>query len=117
MHQWWGDNVSESNFNLTFFKEGMATLGQYLFNARNAQMAAGGPGTPAGDVAFQESLVSQFNRSYADTGSLWTAAPSDPTPARLFSTSTTYTRPARPTSRCGRSSGRTGSTGHCCGSS
>ena len=93
MHQWWGDNVSEGNFNLTFFKEGMATLGQYLFHARNAQTAAGGPGTPAGDVAFQQSLVEQFNRNYAKTGSLWTAAPSDPTPARLFANTTTYTRP------------------------
>ena len=93
MHQWWGDNVSEGNFNLTFFKEGMATLGQYLFNARNAQTAAGGPGTAAGDIAFQQSLVDQFNRNYANTGSLWTAAPSDPTPARLFANSTTYTRP------------------------
>jgi hypothetical protein len=93
MHQWWGDNVSEGNFNLTFFKEGMATLGQYLFNARNAQTTAGGPGTPAGDAAFQQSLVDQFDRNYANTGSLWTAAPSDPTPARLFANSTTYTRP------------------------
>jgi hypothetical protein len=93
MHQWWGDNVSEGNFNLTFFKEGMATLGQYLFNARTAQTIAGGPGTPAGDAAFEQSLIGQFNRNYANTGSLWTAAPSDPTPARLFAGSTTYTRP------------------------
>ncbi len=93
MHQWWGDNVTEANYNLTFFKEGMATLGEYLFNARNAQTAAGGAGTPAGDAAFEQSLVDQFNRNYANTGSLWTAAPSDPTPARLFSGSTTYTRP------------------------
>jgi Peptidase family M1 domain len=93
MHQWWGDNVTEANYNLTFFKEGMATLGEYLFNARNAQTAAGGAGTPAGDAAFEQSLVDQFNRNYANTGSLWTAAPSDPTPARLFAGSTTYTRP------------------------
>jgi hypothetical protein len=92
-HQWWGDNVTEANYNLTFFKEGMATLGEYLFNARNAQTAAGGAGTPAGDAAFEQSLVDQFNRNYANTGSLWTAAPSDPTPARLFAGSTTYTRP------------------------
>jgi hypothetical protein len=38
-------------------------------------------------------LIDQFNRNYANTGSLWTAAPSDPTPARLFAGSTTYTRP------------------------
>jgi aminopeptidase N len=93
MHQWWGDNVSEGNFNLTFFKEGMATLGQYLFAARNARTAAGGAGTPAGDAAFEQSLVDQFNRNYANTGSFWTVAPSDPTPAGLFSGSSTYTRP------------------------
>ena len=93
MHQWWGDNVSEGNFNLTFFKEGMATVGEYLFTARRAQTAAGGVGTPAGDAAFEQSLVDRFNANYANTGSLWTAAPSDPTPARLFATSTTYTRP------------------------
>jgi aminopeptidase N len=93
MHQWWGDHVSEANFDMTFFKEGMATLGQYFFNARTAQTNAGGPGTAAGDAAFEQSLVSQFNRNYANTGSLWRAAPSDPTPATLFSGSTTYTRP------------------------
>ena len=36
---------------------------------------------------------SSSTRNYANTGSLWTAAPSDPTPASLFSGSTTYTRP------------------------
>ena len=30
MHQWFGDNVSEAAFNLTFWKEGFATLGEYL---------------------------------------------------------------------------------------
>jgi aminopeptidase N len=93
MHQWWGDNVSEANFNLTFFKEGMATLGQYLASARAAQAAAGGPGTASGDAAFQQSLVDQFDRNYANTGSLWRGVPSDPTPATLFSGSSTYTRP------------------------
>jgi hypothetical protein len=92
MHQWWGDNVSEASFNLTFFKEGMATLGEYLFDARNARRAAGG-GTPAGRAAFEKSLVDRFDSNYANTGSLWTHAPSDPTPARLFSGSSTYTRP------------------------
>jgi hypothetical protein len=93
MHQWWGDNVSEANYNLTFFKEGLATLGEYLFIARNAQTAAGGPGTLGGDAAFENSLVNSFDTAYADTGSLWTAAPSDPRPYTLFSGATTYTRP------------------------
>ena len=51
MHQWWGDNVSEASYNLTFFKEGLATLGEFFFVAGNAQTAAGGSpaaGRPAG---------------------------------------------------------------------
>jgi aminopeptidase N len=93
MHQWWGDNVSEANYNLTFFKEGLATFGQFLFAARNAQTAAGGPGTPAGDAAFEKSLIKTFNELYAGPNSLWTAAPSDPRPYTLFAGATTYARP------------------------
>lgn len=92
MHQWWGDNVTEANYNLTFFKEGMATLGEYLFDARTAQTAAGGPTTATGRAAFEASLVKQFDRVYGGTRG-WSAAPSDPTPNTLFSGSTTYTRP------------------------
>jgi aminopeptidase N len=93
MHQWWGDNVSEGNYNLTFFKEGLATLGEFLFIARNAQNDAGGPGTPAGDAAFEQSLVNSFNAIYAGSDLLWTGAPSDPRPYTLFSGSKTYDRP------------------------
>jgi hypothetical protein len=92
MHQWWGDNVTEANYNLTFFKEGFATLGEYLASARTAETAAGGPYSTAGQAAFDASLVNTFNRNYASTR-LWTAAPSDPTPWSLFSGSFTYTRP------------------------
>ena len=92
MHQWWGDNVTEGSFSMTFFKEGMATLGEYLFQARQARAAAGGPHTTAGRKAFQRSLIQEFDQNYAST-SLWATAPSDPTPARLFSGSSTYTRP------------------------
>jgi aminopeptidase N len=92
MHQWWGDSVTEANYNLTFFKEGMATFGEYLFGARSAAIAAGGLDTPAGQAAFDASLVDQFNTNYANK-KLWTAAPSDPTPATLFSGAFTYTRP------------------------
>jgi hypothetical protein len=94
MHQWWGDNVSEGGYTMTFFKEGMAQLAQYLQAARNAETAAGGPDTAAGQAAFQASLIAQFNTNYARTGSFWSAAPSDPTPAGLFSGSATYQRPA-----------------------
>jgi peptidase M1-like protein len=93
MHQWWGDHVTEANYNLTFYKEGLATLGEYLFHARVARQAAGGPGTRAGRRAFQRSLVRQFNRVYQSKGSFWTLPPSDPTPYSLFDTDSTYARP------------------------
>jgi peptidase M1-like protein len=88
MHQWWGDNVSEGNYNLTFFKEGLATFGEFLFAAENAQAAAGGS-----SAAFEQSLVDSFDQGYAGPDSLWTGAPSDPRPYTLFSGSTTYERP------------------------
>jgi aminopeptidase N len=93
MHQWWGDNVSESGYRMTFFKEGMATLGEFLYQARLAQNAAGGPSTPAGRAAFQASLVGQFNSIYGLGGTFWTVAPSNPDPSGLFSGSSTYFRP------------------------
>jgi aminopeptidase N len=92
MHQWWGDNVTESNYNMTFFKEGMATLGEYLYAARNAATARGGLGTTAGNAAFEKSLARTFAENYAHAG-LFTGVPSDPTSASLFSDSSTYTRP------------------------
>ena len=88
MHQWWGDNVSEANYNLTFFKEGLATLGEFFFAAGNAQAAAGGS-----SAAFEQSLVDTFDSIYAGSDSLWTGAPSDPRPYTLFSGSRTYYRP------------------------
>jgi hypothetical protein len=88
MHQWWGDNVSEANYNLTFFKEGLATFGEFLFAARNAQAAAAGS-----SAAFEQSLVDSFNQFYAGSDRLWMGAPSDPRPYTLFSGSKTYIRP------------------------
>jgi aminopeptidase N len=93
MHQWWGDHVTEANYNLTFFKEGMATLGEFLFGARTAADAAGGLGSPAGRRAFQQSLVKQFNAIYRSRGAFWTGAPSNPTPFTLFDGDSTYARP------------------------
>jgi hypothetical protein len=78
---------------MTFFKEGMATLGEYLFHARQARAQAGGPGTAAGRKAFQHTLVKIFDQNYHSTGEIWTSAPAFPTPATLFDGGTTYTRP------------------------
>jgi hypothetical protein len=78
---------------LTFFKEGLATFGEYLFAARNAETAAGGPFSPAGQRAFDRSLINQFDANYRNAGAFWTAAPSNPAPFGLFSGDATYTRP------------------------
>jgi hypothetical protein len=94
MHQWWGDNVSEANYRYTFYKEGMATVAEFLYHARLAEDAAGGPSSPKGRAAFQASLVSQFNAIYGRGGGFWTTAPSNPEPFTLFSTPNTYDRPA-----------------------
>jgi Peptidase family M1 domain len=94
MHQWWGDHVTESNYTMTFYKEGMATLGEELYQARLAENKAGGPYSPKGQAAFQASLVKQFNQIYASNGTFWTVAPSNPEPAGLFSGSSTYARPS-----------------------
>lgn len=93
MHQWWGDHVSEGGYRMTFFKEGMATVGEFLYQARLAENAAGGPSTPAGRAAFQKSLVDEFNSIYTIGGTFWTVAPSNPEPYGLFSGASTYARP------------------------
>jgi hypothetical protein len=94
MHQWWGDNVTEGGYPMTFYKEGMATLAQYLAAARAAEKKAGGPGSRTGQAAFQATLVRLFNQTYGQSGGYWTVAPSNPTPYELFGGSSTYFRPA-----------------------
>ena len=114
MHQWWGDNVSESNYNMTFFKEGMATLGEYLNTARSAQTAAGGPGTPAGDAAFETSLVNRFNTNYAKQRQPLDARRRRTRRRTVSSRRQPPTRVrALRTSRCARSSARRTSTPRC----
>jgi hypothetical protein len=96
MHQWWGDNVAEGAYNLTFFKEGYANLSQDLANARTAANNAGGMGTPAGDAAFEQVLVTSFNNTYnSNSQSFWRVAPSNPEPAQVFNSSNTYMRPGK----------------------
>ncbi len=93
MHQWWGDNVTEDGYRLTYFKEGLATLAEFLYQARLAEQKAGGPYTHKGQAAFQASLVDRFNSDYAQAKSFWTVAPSNPQAFGLFSGSSTYDRP------------------------
>ena len=92
MHQWWGDNVTEGSYAMTFYKEGLATLAEYLFSARQAQAKAGGPGTAKGRAAFQRSLDKTFASIYNLGGGFWRVAPSNPTPAELFGDNS-YDRP------------------------
>jgi hypothetical protein len=94
MHQWFGDNVAEADFNLTFWKEGFARLSEYYNTANGPATAAGGIGTPAGDAAFETSLIGRFNTNYAAGAASWASPPSNPTAANLFSTASTYNRPA-----------------------
>jgi len=93
MHQWWGDNVTEGGYAMTFYKEGLATLAEELYAARRAELAAGGPYSVKGRKAFQASLVRQFKGVYGAGGTFWTLAPSDPTPYALFDGNPTYARP------------------------
>jgi aminopeptidase N len=93
MHQWWGDNVTEAGYNLTFYKEGLATLAEFLYSARQAEAKAGGPYSSKGQAAFQQSLVSAFDGIYGSGKTFWTGAPSNPMPFTLFSGDSTYLRP------------------------
>src|SRR5262249_52052829 len=91
MHQWSGDNVTETGHQMTFFKEGLATIGARLQPARLAAQAAGGGAK--GGAAFEARMVHQFDRIYRQRGSFWTVAPSNPEPVGLFSGASTYDRP------------------------
>jgi hypothetical protein len=84
MHQWWGDNVTEDGYRMTFFKEGMADwMERYVFPAR--KLAQG---------AFEAFLIKRFNQTYGHDGAFWTIAPSNPFPYSLFDEAPTYARPA-----------------------
>jgi hypothetical protein len=92
-HQWWGDNVTDGNFDLTFFKEGMATLAVQLYSAREAAQKAGGSNTTAGRVAFEHYLVHEFNSLYALGPGFWQLAPSNRSPATYLDLYAVYERP------------------------
>jgi hypothetical protein len=92
-HQWWGDNVSDANFDMTFFKEGMATLAVQLQSAREAAQKAGGSNTPAGRAAFEHYLVDEFDSLYASGPGFWQLAPSNRSPATYLDLDAVYERP------------------------
>jgi hypothetical protein len=78
---------------MTFYKEGLATLAEFLYHARTAETAAGGPTSAKGQAAFQASLTHQFNALYGSGKKFWTIAPSNPTAWSLFDEDSTYARP------------------------
>ena len=92
MHQWWGDHVSEGSYEMTFFKEGLATLSQVLASAQ--RQAAGSLLAPASPASIDSTLIRWFDREYANHGTFWLRAPSNPAPFTLFNTPPTYNRPA-----------------------
>ena len=84
MHQWWGDNVSEASYEMTFFKEGLAEwMESYVFPARSRQ-----------GNAFERAMMRRFDKAYASAGDYWTIAPSHPFAYSLFDDAATYERPA-----------------------
>ena len=110
MHQWWGDHVTEHGYTMTFYKEGLATLAEFLFAARKAQGQAG-PGTrPAG----APSSAAWIPRSPASTPARTASGPW-PRPTRRHGDCSAAPPPttvrASRTSRCGRSSGTRTSPG------
>jgi hypothetical protein len=92
-HQWWGDNVSDGNFDMTFVKEGMATLAVQLYGAREAAQKAGGPNTTAGRAAFEHYLMQEFNSLYDLGPGFWQLAPSNRSPATYLDLYAVYERP------------------------
>ena len=103
MHQWWGDNVSEGDFNLTFFKEGMADARGVPLHGAQRGRRRGRPGRRPGS-RFDTSMNNGFNGNYATASSSWTSAPSNPTVGSLSRPRTRTPGRARRTSRCGAKS-------------
>lgn len=83
-HQWFGDNVSEASYEMTFFKEGLAEwMESYVY-----------PAHLRGPVAFSRHLIRRFDRTYRKAGDFWSIAPSKPFSYSLFDGASTYDRPA-----------------------
>ena len=106
------------NFNLTFFKEGMATVGRVPLRApAPPQTAAGGPGTAAG----RRGVPAEPGRPVQHQLRQHRASGPPPRPTRRRPPCSPAAPPtpgrARRTSPCARSSATTASTARCSGSS
>ena len=63
MHQWWGDNVTEGGYTMTFYKEGMATVAEYLYAARLAEDRPAAPTRPRARPRSRPAWSSSSTRS------------------------------------------------------
>ena len=113
MHQWWGDNVTESGYAMTFFKEGMAQLAQYMQAARNAELQPAARTRPLARPRSRQASSRSSTRTTRGPG----ASGQRRRRTRRHSGCSTPVRrtggPPRPTSRSGRSSAPTGSPKSC----
>ena len=113
MHQWWGDNVTEANYNLTFFKEGMATARRVPLRRAKRRDRRRRAGHGGRSRRLPEEPGQSVRRQLRAAPTLWSGAPSNPTSYSLFSGGRPTRGPAPPTSRCARSSAPAASTVRC----
>ncbi len=114
MHQWWGDNVTEGGYRMTFFKEGMATVAEFLYAraAGRERRTAGPHRTAAGPPSRPAWCTSSTRSTEAAAGS---GRPRRRTRSRTGCSRARppTTGPPPPTSRCARSSATPTSPGRC----
>ena len=67
MHQWWGDNVSEDNYERTFFKEGYADLSEATTPPAPRRTPPAASARPRVTRPSRPRLVSRFNTTYNTT--------------------------------------------------
>jgi hypothetical protein len=91
MHQWWGDNVTEAGYDMTFYKEGLATLAQAFYTALQAEHSAGDTVLRRGQPG---SMPAWFRNSIGVTP--WAAVPGSE--CRRTPPPTPSSRTLRPTS-------------------
>ena len=110
MHQWWGDNVSEDTYNLTFFKEGYADMSRGLQHGAHRR-----PTPPA--ASARRPVTRRSRRGWSTIFNTLLQRHRRPAPGasrrRTRRTTNLLRRQPRtrgrasPTSRCARSSART----------
>ena len=93
MHQWWGDNVTEAGYNVTFYKEGLATLAEDLYSCEDRRRRRRRTDDRRGTRRVRGPPRRSIQHHLRVDLSIWTGAPSNPTPATLSRQLDTYIRP------------------------